>query len=78
MGRKAIREGTRSARGFQSLCSTWSEPDLAYLVGGTAGVGAGAGAAVGLATALLTRGKDVELRQGATMDVAFDHPIDLQ
>ena len=44
----------------------------------SAGVGAGAGAAVGLATALLTRGKDVELRQGATMDVAFDHPIDLQ
>lgn len=44
----------------------------------SAGIGAGAGAAVGLASALLTRGKDVELRQGTTMDVAFDHPIALQ
>ena len=46
--RKAIREGTRSARGFQSLCSTWPEPDLSYLVGGTAGVGAGAEAGGGV------------------------------
>lgn len=44
----------------------------------SAGIGAGAGTAVGLATALLTRGKDVELRQGTTMDVVFDRPIDLQ
>lgn len=44
----------------------------------SAGIGAGTGTAVGLATALLTRGKDVELRQGMTMDVVFDRPIDLQ
>jgi hypothetical protein len=44
----------------------------------SAGIGAGAGTAVGLATALLTRGKDVELRQGTTMDVVFDRPVDLQ
>ena len=29
-------------------------------------------AAVGLATVLLTRGREVELRQGSTVDVVFD------
>ena len=43
-----------------------------------AGIGAGAGAAVGLATVLLTRGREVELRQGAALDVMFDHPVALQ
>jgi hypothetical protein len=40
-----------------------------------AGIGAGAGAAAGLATVLLTRGREVELRQGSTIDVVFDKPI---
>ena len=43
-----------------------------------AGIGAGAGAAVGLATVLLTRGREVELRQGTALDVVFDHPVGLQ
>jgi len=43
-----------------------------------AGIGAGAGAAVGLATVLLTRGKEVELKQGATLDVVFDRPVSLE
>jgi hypothetical protein len=43
-----------------------------------AGIGAGAGGAVGLATVLLTRGKDVELRQGATLDVIFDRPVTVE
>ena len=43
-----------------------------------AGIGAAAGGAVGVATTLLTRGKDVELRQGSTLDVVFDRPITLQ
>jgi len=43
-----------------------------------AGIGAGAGAGVGLATVLLTRGREVELRQGTSIDVIFDRavPID--
>lgn len=43
-----------------------------------AGIGAGAGGAVGLASVLLTRGREVELRQGSTIDVMFDRavPID--
>jgi hypothetical protein len=40
-----------------------------------AGIGAGAGGAVGFASTLLTRGKDVELRQGSTLDIVFDRPI---
>jgi hypothetical protein len=40
-----------------------------------AGIGAGAGGAVGLATVLLTRGRDVELRRGATIDVVLDRPL---
>jgi hypothetical protein len=40
-----------------------------------AGIGGGAGSAVGLATVLLTRGREVELRQGSTIDVIFDRPV---
>jgi hypothetical protein len=43
-----------------------------------AGIGGGAGGAVGVATMLLTRGKEVQLRQGSTLDVVFDRPITIQ
>jgi hypothetical protein len=43
-----------------------------------AGLGAGIGAGVGLATVLFTRGKEVELRQGATIDVVFDRPVTME
>jgi hypothetical protein len=42
-----------------------------------AGIGAGAGSAVGLATVLLTRGKEVELRSGSTVDVIFDRSVSM-
>ena len=43
-----------------------------------AGIGAAAGTAVGLATVLLTRGSEVELKHGATLDVVFDRPVSLE
>lgn len=43
-----------------------------------AGVGGAGGGAVGLATALLTRGKEVELRQGSSLDVVFDRPLAIE
>lgn len=43
-----------------------------------AGIGAGAGAAVGLATVLFTRGREVELRQGTSLDVVFNRPVALE
>jgi len=43
-----------------------------------AGIGAGIGGAVGLATVLLSRGKEVELRQGTSLDVVFDRPVTIE
>ena len=43
-----------------------------------AGIGAAAGTVVGLATALVTRGNEVELRQGSTLDVVFDRNISIE
>ena len=43
-----------------------------------AGIGAGAGGAVGLATVLLTRGKEVDLRQGSTVDVIFERAVPVE
>ena len=40
-----------------------------------AGYGAGVGSAVGLAKVLLTRGNEVELHQGTTLDVVFDRAV---
>ena len=40
-----------------------------------AGIGAGAGGAVGLASVLLTRGREVELKQGSTVDVVFEKAV---
>lgn len=40
-----------------------------------AGIGAAAGTVVGLATALVTRGNEVELHQGSTLDVVFDRDV---
>jgi type IV secretion system protein VirB10 len=40
-----------------------------------AGIGAAAGGAVGVATTLLARGREVELRQGMSLDVALDRAL---
>jgi hypothetical protein len=42
--------------------------------GGT-GIGAGVGAAVGLMTVLLTRGPELELPRGTTLDIVLDRPL---
>jgi hypothetical protein len=43
-----------------------------------AGIGAGAGGAVGLATVLLTRGREVDLKQGTSIDVVFDRAVPVE
>lgn len=40
-----------------------------------AGIGAGVGAAVGLAAVMLTRGPEVNLPRGSSLDVVLDRPI---
>jgi hypothetical protein len=43
-----------------------------------AGIGGGAGGAVGVATVLLTRGREVELKQGSTVDVTFERAVPVE
>jgi hypothetical protein len=43
-----------------------------------AGIGAGIGTGVGVATALLTRGRELELRRGTALDVVFDRDMTLE
>jgi type IV secretion system protein VirB10 len=43
-----------------------------------AGIGAAAGSVVGIATVLLTRGREVDLHQGMTLDVVFDRSVPLE
>ncbi len=43
-----------------------------------AGIGAGIGTGVGVATALLTRGRELELRRGTSLDVVFDRDMTLE
>jgi hypothetical protein len=52
---------------------------IGALAGGArgAGIGAGVGAAVGLATVFATRGKDIEVRRGSTMEISLDRPLNL-
>jgi hypothetical protein len=40
-----------------------------------AGIGAGIGAAVGLATVLMTRGPELELPRGTSVDIVLDRPL---
>jgi len=42
-----------------------------------AGIGAGVGAAAGLAAVLLTRGPELELPRGTTLDAVLDRPLSL-
>lgn len=59
-----------------ALSTRWSRGGSS--VGKGIGIGAGAGAAVGLATTLFTRGRDVDLRQGSSLDVVFDKAVPLE
>lgn len=43
-----------------------------------AGIGGGIGGGIGIASVLLTRGKEVQLHQGLTLDVVFDRPITIE
>jgi len=43
-----------------------------------AGIGAGAGGVVGLATVLLSRGQDVRMEAGSTVEMELQRPLDLE
>ena len=50
---------------------------IGAIVGGGKGaaIGAGVGAAAGIITIFATRGKDLEMRRGTTLDIALDRPL---
>jgi hypothetical protein len=77
-----VRQGTDHGRDAATIAATGGAG--AALGGLTdrgwrgAGIGAGVGSGVGLATVLLTRGREVELRQGNTIDVVFERSVPIE
>jgi hypothetical protein len=78
----AVQQGGTKAADAGRIATTGG---LGAAIGGMAdqswsgaGIGAGAGSAVGLATVLLGRGKEVELKQGATVDVTFERAVPIE
>jgi hypothetical protein len=59
------------------MTPTLSGAGIGAIAGGGKGsaIGAGVGAAVGLATIFSTRGKDIEMRRGSTLDITLDRPL---
>ena len=78
----AVKQGGSKGKDFERIVVT---AGAGAAIGGMAdhgwkgaGIGAGVGTAVGVATAMLTRGREVELRQGMTLDVVFDRAVPLE
>lgn len=77
-----IKQGTSHGADAEKIATTGG---VGAMIGGLAdhswrgaGIGAGAGSAVGLATVMLTRGREVDLRQGSTVDVIFDRAVPVE
>jgi hypothetical protein len=72
-------EGSAGRDAARVLTPGLSGAGIGAIAGGGKGaaIGAGVGAAVGLATIFSTRGKDIEMRRGSTMDIALDRPLSL-
>ncbi|HTY61075.1 MAG TPA: hypothetical protein VMG30_02340 [Acidobacteriota bacterium] len=50
---------------------------IGTIAGGAKGaaIGSGVGAAIGLASVFATRGREIEIRRGATLDIVLDQPL---
>ena len=72
-------EGSAGRDAARVLTPGLAGAGIGGLAGGGRGaaIGAGVGAAVGLATVFTTRGKDLEMRKGSTMDIVLDRPLSL-
>ena len=74
-----VKQGTSHGADAEKIATTGG---VGAMIGGIAdrswrgaGIGAGVGGGVGLATVMLTRGREVDLRQGTTIDVIFDRAV---
>lgn len=85
-GGERSKEGTitgESSKGHDAgtvAATTATGTVIGVAAGGGKGaaIGAGAGAAAGVIGVLLTRGKDVELPRGSTLDVVLNRPLMLE
>jgi hypothetical protein len=70
-------EGSTGADAARILKPGLVGAGIGGLAGGGRGavVGSGVGAAIGLATIFSTRGKDLEMRRGSTLDILLDRPL---
>ncbi len=70
-------QGSRGSDVSKVLAPSISGAGIGGITGGGKGaaIGAGVGAAVGLAVIFSTRGKDIEMKRGSTMDIALDRPL---
>ena len=72
-------EGTKGRDAVGVATATASGAGIGAAASGArgAGIGAGIGAAVGLGTVLLTRGEEVRLYQGTTVEMVLNRPLRL-
>jgi hypothetical protein len=77
-----VKQGTSHGADAEKIAATGG---VGAIIGGIAdrswhgaGIGAGVGGGVGLATVMLTRGREVDLRQGSTVDVIFDRAVSVE
>jgi hypothetical protein len=71
-GHGVLATGAALLAGYGSagIASIWTHDEETAV-----GIGLGVGLATGVGTAILTRNRDVEFSNGATLDVVFDHAV---
>ncbi len=72
-------EGSRKGDTAKVIVPGVAGAGVGTLAGGGkgAGIGAGVGIAIGLASVFTSRGKDIELNKGATLEISLDRPLTL-
>jgi hypothetical protein len=70
-------EGSKGKDAAQVAKPALAGAGIGALAGGGTGaaIGSAAGAAIGLGTVFASRGKDVELRKGSTLEIVLDRPL---
>jgi hypothetical protein len=71
-GPLVVGAGLLAGYGSAGIASIWSHDEETAVA-----IGLSVGVAAMVATAILTRNRDVEFSNGATLDVVFDHPVSL-
>lgn len=72
-----VGEGSEGRDAGRVIVPGLAGAGIGTLAGGGkgAGIGAGVGVSIGLASVFTSRGKDIEIRRGATLDISLDKPL---